>query len=196
MSFASCQRGDTKCTSAPNSSKQNRKKRCGYQCRQKCQNLRVRGPFLLAPRLSIADVEVGLQTLASARHKARISSATSACTLSNRSGCPRFAANITISALETARYPSATHSKGPHTASDANSSGRLLALTRCESKTLKRALSSGELMPGCQTVANSFPRCSLPDVRLIPRSPKSLQRLSVPPACSVHSALVFPPLPR
>src|SRR4029077_18345451 len=112
MSFASCHRGDTKCTSAPNSSKQNKKKRCGYQCLEKCQNLcvRLREPSL---NLSIGDVEEAVQTLASARHKAAISSATSPCTLSNRSGCAKFAAKITISALETAKYPSATHSKGP-----------------------------------------------------------------------------------
>ncbi len=115
MSFASCHRGDTKCTSAPNSSKQNKKKRCGYQCREKCQNLcvGVRELFLLVSKFSIDDIEVGVQTLASARHKATISSATSACTLSNRSGCAKFVAKITISALVTAKYPSATHSKGP-----------------------------------------------------------------------------------
>src|SRR6266852_3732102 len=115
MSFASCHRGDTKCTSAPNSSKQNKKKRCGYQCRQKCQNLcvHVRPPFLLAPTPSIGDIEIGLQTLASARHKATISIATSDCTPSNRSGCAKFLAKITISAPEIAKYPSATHSNGP-----------------------------------------------------------------------------------
>src|SRR4029077_4954886 len=102
MSFASCHRGDTKCTSAPNSSKQNKKKRCGYQCLEKCQNLcvRVREPSLVGMKLSIGDVEEAVQTLASARHKATINSATSIRTLSNRSGCATFAAKITISALE------------------------------------------------------------------------------------------------
>src|SRR6266446_3468468 len=115
MSFASCHRGDTKCASSPSSSKQNRKKRCGYQCRQKCQNLcvRVQVPFLLALSLSIADVVGGVQTLTSAWHKATINSATSACTLSTRSGRARFAAKMTINALDRAKYPSATHSKGP-----------------------------------------------------------------------------------
>jgi hypothetical protein len=42
-----------------------------------------------------------------------INNATSACTLSNRSGCAKFPAKITISPLETAKYPSTTHSKGP-----------------------------------------------------------------------------------
>jgi hypothetical protein len=55
----------------------------------------------------------GVQALASARHKAAISNATSICTLSNRKGCAKFAAKITISALEIAKYPSATHSKAP-----------------------------------------------------------------------------------
>src|SRR5690348_8299093 len=120
MSFASCHCGDTKCTSSPNSSKQNRKNRCGYQCLQKCQNLcvGVRVPFRLARSLSIADVEAGVQALTSARHKATINSATSACTLSNRSGCPKFTAKSTISALEIAKYPRATHSKGPQAAAD------------------------------------------------------------------------------
>src|SRR6266849_2444855 len=162
ISLASCHRGDTKCTSAPNSSKQNKKKRCGYQCRQKCQNLSVKGgqPFW-AVRTSPATGDVGLQTLASARHKATITSATSTCTLSNRRGCAKFRANIAISALEIAKYPSATHSKGPKGA--ARSALKLLAIPRCAPRAAKRVRSSNP-MPGCQAVANSFARYWLPDV--------------------------------
>src|SRR5260370_17549085 len=108
MSFASCHRGDTKCTSAPNSSKQNKKKRCGYQCRQKCQNLcvNVGQPFLLAPSPAegavrsgsvIGEFGFGVQTLACARHNTAINSATSACTLSNPRRSPTFPSQIPIS---------------------------------------------------------------------------------------------------
>src|SRR5216684_8866500 len=168
MSFASCHRRDTKCTSAPNSSKQNKKKRCGYQCRQKCQNLCANaGQPIVAVRSppAIGDVAIGLQTLASARHKATISSATSACTLSNRKGCAKFPAKITISTLETAKYPSATHSKGSKRG--AKSALKLLAEPRCAPGAAKRVRSSSS-MPGCQAVANSFARCWLPDAWLIP----------------------------
>src|SRR6266849_5735970 len=192
ISLASCHRGDTKCASAPNSSKQNKKKRCGYQCRQKCQNLCVKGgqPFL-AVRSSPATGDVGLQTLASARHKATISSATSTCTLSNRKGCARFPAKITISTLEIAKYPSATHSKGSKRG--AKSALKLLAEPRCAPGAAKRVRSSSS-MPGCQAVANSFARCWLPDAWLIPLSPKSLRPCS---ACSAFSVSAvqnsFPP---
>src|SRR6266478_4283019 len=41
---------------------------------------------------------------------------TSACTLSNRNGCAKFCEKITISTLDRAKYPSATHSNAPHPA--------------------------------------------------------------------------------
>src|SRR5229473_8177725 len=198
ISLASCHRRDTKCTSAPNSSKQNKKKRCGYQCRQKCQNLCANaGQPIVAVRSppAIGDVAIGLQTLASARHKATISSATSACTLSNRKGCAKFPAKITISTLETAKYPSATHSKGPWAvAHSANSVPTLPAIPRCESKTVKYALSARGPIPVRQSAANSFCRYSPPLVWLIPPSPKSLRPCSVCSAFSVSSVQnSFPP---
>src|SRR5580692_958311 len=108
INFASCHPGDTKCTSRPNSSKQNKKKRCGYQNRQKCQNLCATAgqtflSVIFSPRASI-------------QHNARITAATKICVAINRAGCARFSTNKSINALETPRYPNATNSNTPQAA--------------------------------------------------------------------------------
>src|SRR5947207_90030 len=105
ISLASCQAGVSKCTSFPSSSKQNRKNRCGYQCRQKRQSLEA----------AVSPCHFAcLPTLASKRHSVRISAATNAWMPNNLTGCARFSANTAISALDVAKYPRATHSNAPH----------------------------------------------------------------------------------
>src|SRR5260370_6049369 len=113
ISLASCQPGVTRCTSFPSSSKQKRKKRCGYQCRQKCQNFMERVRPCHSARFA---------TRASTRHKTKIIAATSACTPTNFAGCARCSPNTVISALDIAKYPSATHSYAPHAAQAAAAS--------------------------------------------------------------------------
>src|SRR5215472_14553484 len=117
-SFASSQLGLKICTSRLNSSKQNKKKRCGYQCRQKCQNRaeKVRQSFLPV-FFSTSNFSV-FPSAATAwvRHKPKMIAATSACVPISLAGCARFSANSAISTLDSPRYPSATHSNVPHSA--------------------------------------------------------------------------------
>src|SRR6266436_33061 len=87
------QPGVTRCTSFPSSSKQNKKNKCGYQCRQKCQN------FCAA----VGQTEGSVALRASIRHKISIRAATSACTPINLKGWPIFSANAAISALDAAK---------------------------------------------------------------------------------------------
>src|SRR5580693_6582941 len=92
-SLASCQPGEIRCTSFPSSSKQKRKNRCGYQCRQKCQNLCA----------TVGQTFLSVPPRASTQHKIKITAATSVCTPINFRGCGRFSANSAINALENAR---------------------------------------------------------------------------------------------
>src|SRR6267143_1748403 len=101
INFASCHPCVVKCTSLANSSKQNRKNKCGYQCLQKCQNLEEN----VSARHSTRSAAP-----AAARHKTKISPATNICIHTSQTGCARFPANKTISPLDNAKYPSATHS--------------------------------------------------------------------------------------
>src|SRR6266436_6724903 len=93
ISLVSCQPGVTRCTSFPSSSKQNKKNKCGYQCRQKCQN------FCAA----VGQTEGSVALRASIRHKISIRVATSACTPINLKGWAIFSANAAISALDAAK---------------------------------------------------------------------------------------------
>src|SRR5580693_7812049 len=103
ISFASCHVGTTRCTRCSNSSKQNKKKRCGYQCRQKCQNLcvKVGQTFLSVSLLSTSPKGRRSETRASVLHKTRITAATKTCIPISRAGCAKFSANKTINALKT-----------------------------------------------------------------------------------------------
>src|SRR5882672_8519087 len=105
MSFASCHHGENKCTSFPISSKQNRKNKCGYQCRQKCQNFSatVGQAFLSVPlRASLLHAPRSAAR-ASTRHKTKIKMATTACPPINFIGCPRFSENIAIKTQDSAK---------------------------------------------------------------------------------------------
>src|SRR6266852_2976039 len=150
MSLASCQPGVTRCTSFPSSSKQKRKKRCGYQCRQKCQNLCV----------VVGQTFLSVPPCASIQHRATITDAPNVCPPINFTGCARFSANTAISALDIAKYPSATHSNAPHAAQAAAASRMnnvVIPFAPCSKLT---ALSSPLPGPASarQASAASFPR--------------------------------------
>ncbi len=90
-----------------NSSKQNRKNKCGYQCRQKCHHhVENCTPSTLARAAERACT----------RQRVSIIAATVACVARSRNGCSRFPANTTINTLETPKYTSAIHSNAPQAA--------------------------------------------------------------------------------
>src|SRR6266480_1962002 len=146
ISFVSCQPGVTRCTNFPSSSKQNRKNRCGYQCRQKRQNFTEN--VSLRPLARSA-------TPASTRHKARITVATNACTLTSFTGCRRFSANTAISPLDAAKYPSATHSNAPHAAHTAANCRVIHRAIFCPPASKPAVRAPPPAAP--QTIAPSFP---------------------------------------
>src|SRR5260370_10749732 len=150
-SLASCQAGVSRCTSFPSSSKQKRKNRCGYQCRQKCQN------FIEPPTPCLSAC---FATRASTRHKTKIIAATNACTPINFAGCARCSAKTAISALDVAKYPSATHSNAPHAAPAAVASRTIHAAIPIVPRSILGALSSAPAVPTSARHASaaSFPR--------------------------------------
>src|ERR1700682_246898 len=114
MSFASCQFGENRCTNCASSSKQNKKKRCGYQCRQKCQNFCDAVKSACFRDSVCASMRFGFRAdLASIVQSSKIIIATSACRAISRSGCFKFSANKEIKALETPKYAKAIHSNAP-----------------------------------------------------------------------------------
>src|SRR5437868_6598877 len=106
MSLASCHPGVMMWTRCASSSKQNRKKRCGYQWRQKCQNFCVSG-----------DAELcGAQMRFWTRHSETMMVATTIWRAIKRSGWATFWAKDATRMVEMARYPRAIHSNAPHAA--------------------------------------------------------------------------------
>src|SRR6267378_4056792 len=118
MSFASCQPGETRCTSFAISSKQKRKNKCGYQCRQKWENFcaTVGQTFLSAPLCFSLFQARHPAARVSIRHKIKITPPANTCIPISLIGCAKFSENIAIKTQESAKYPSAIHSNTPHTA--------------------------------------------------------------------------------
>src|ERR1700682_4662479 len=89
MSFASCQFGENRCTNCASSSKQNKKKRCGYQCRQKCQNFCDAVKSACFRDSVCASMRFGFRAdLASIVKSSKIIIATSACSPPRRPQVP------------------------------------------------------------------------------------------------------------
>src|SRR6266403_5152659 len=105
MSLASCQPGETRCTSFAISSKQNRKNKCGYQCRQKCQNFcaTVGQKFLSVPLCFSLFQSRHPGARASIRHKIKITPATNTCIPINLIGCAKFSKTTPIKAHDSAK---------------------------------------------------------------------------------------------
>src|SRR5437899_8694759 len=135
ISLASCQPGVTRCTSFAISSKQNRKNKCGYQCRQKCQNFcaTVGQTFLSVPLCFSLFQALHPAARVSTRHKTKMTAATNACAPINFTGCAKFSANATIKTQENARYPSAIHSNAPQAAHARDNSWVISAKIPCRS---------------------------------------------------------------
>jgi len=105
MSFASCHLGENKCTSFAISSKQNRKNKCGYQCRQKCQNFCATvGQTFLSVLLCFSLFQARHPSVrVSIRHKVKITPATNACIPISLIGCAKFSGNIAIKKQDSAK---------------------------------------------------------------------------------------------
>src|SRR6267378_6815325 len=105
MSFASCHLGENKCTSFAISSKQNRKNKCGYQCRQKCQNFCARaGQTCLSVSLCFSLFQARHPAArASTPQKTNMTAATNACTPISFTGCAKFSENIPIKTQDSAK---------------------------------------------------------------------------------------------
>src|SRR6267378_862497 len=177
MSFASCHLGENKCTSFAISSKQNRKNKCGYQCRQKCKNFcaTVGQTFLSGPLCFPLFQALHPAARVSTRHKTKMTAATNACAPINFTGCAKFSSTAAIKTQENASYPSAIHSNAPQAAHAPDNSSVISATIPCRSVsslTARSALLSAPTFAS-QAINAPFPSQSCRCTSLIEGSPCS-----------------------